>query len=195
MAFTKTWQYFLARFELVFSNRGTVDGATYTDVKAQLPALNFLMVISVAAALLFIFNIRRRGWVLPVIAVGLWGFISIVVGTIYPAYIQRFSVKPNEFTKEAPYITRNIAATRYAFGIDHVVSQSYAYKENLTPKVLQAKANQDTLDNTRLWDPAARSPTSSRTRSSARTSRSPTSISTGTRSVHRSSKSRSRSVS
>jgi len=39
--------------------------------------------------------------VLPVIAVGLWGFISIVVGTIYPAYIQRFDVKPNEFTKSS----------------------------------------------------------------------------------------------
>jgi uncharacterized protein len=151
MAFTKTAQYYLARFELVFSKRGTVDGATFTDVKAQLPALNFLMIISVAAAVLFIVNIRRRGWVLPVIAVGLWGFISIVVGTIYPAYIQRFSVKPNEFTKEQPYIDRNIAATRLAFGINHITSQSYSYKENLTPATL--KANQGTLDNIRLWDP------------------------------------------
>ncbi len=158
MAVVKTWQYFLARFELVFSNRGTVDGATFTDVKAQLPALNFLMLISLVAALLFIVNIRRRGWVLPVIAVGLWGFISIVVGTIYPAYIQRFEVKPNEFTKEAPYITRNIAATRYAFGIDHIKSQSYAYKENLTPTILNATANRATLDNARLWDPAQLQP-------------------------------------
>lgn len=158
MAVVKTWQYFLARFELVFSNRGTVDGATFTDIKAQLPALNFLMLISLVAALLFIVNIRRRGWVLPVIAVGLWGFISIVVGTIYPAYIQRFEVKPNEFTKEAPYITRNIAATRYAFGIDHIKSQSYAYKENLTPTILNATANKATLDNARLWDPAQLQP-------------------------------------
>jgi uncharacterized membrane protein (UPF0182 family) len=158
MAVVKTWQYFLARFELVFSNRGTVDGATFTDVKAQLPALNFLMLISLVAALLFIVNIRRRGWVLPVIAVGLWGFISIVVGTIYPAYIQRFEVKPNEFTKEAPYITRNIAATRYAFGIDNIKSQSYAYKENLTPTILNATGNKTTLDNARLWDPAQLQP-------------------------------------
>jgi uncharacterized membrane protein (UPF0182 family) len=151
MAFTKTAQYYLARFELVFSHRGTVDGATFTDVKAQLPALNFLMLISGVAALLFIVNIRRRGWVLPVIAVGLWGFISIVVGTIYPAYIQRFEVKPNEFTKEQTYIARNIAATRFAFGIDHIISQSYSYKENLTPAVINA--NKATLDNVRLWDP------------------------------------------
>jgi uncharacterized protein len=151
MAFVKTAQYYLARYQLVFSARGTVDGATFTDVKAQLPAFNFLMVISVAAAVLFIVNIRRRGWVLPVIAVGLWGFISIVVGTFYPAYIQRFEVKPNEFTKEQPYISRNIAATRYAFGIDHIVTQDYNYKEDLSPTVIQA--NEPTLANTRLWDP------------------------------------------
>ena len=50
MALTKTVQYYLARFGLTFSHRGVVDGATYTDVKAQLPALNLLMFISVAAA-------------------------------------------------------------------------------------------------------------------------------------------------
>ena len=100
MALTKTVQYYLARFGLTLSHRGVVDGATYTDVKAQLPALNLLMLISVAAAILFIANIWRRGWVFPIIAVGLWGFISIVVGTIYPAVIQRFVVQPNEFAKE-----------------------------------------------------------------------------------------------
>ena len=55
------------------------------------------MLISVAAAILFIANIFRKGWVFPIIAVGLWGFISIVVGTIYPAVIQRFVVQPNEY--------------------------------------------------------------------------------------------------
>ena len=73
MALTKTVQYYLARYELVFSRRGFVDGASYTDVKAQLPALNLLMIISIAAAVLFIANIFRKGWVFPIIAVGLWG--------------------------------------------------------------------------------------------------------------------------
>ena len=59
-------------------------GASYTDVKAQLPALNLLIFISIVAAGLFIWNIWRRGWVLPIIAVGLWGFVSVVIGTIYP---------------------------------------------------------------------------------------------------------------
>ena len=101
MALTKTYQYYLAQFELTNSRNGFVDGATYTDVHAHLPALHLLIVISIAAAGLFIVNIWRRGWVFPIIAVGLWGFISIVVGTIYPAVIQKFQVQPNEFTREA----------------------------------------------------------------------------------------------
>lgn len=154
MAFTRTAQYWLARFELAFSTRGAVDGASYTDVKAQLPALNFLMVISIAAAALFIVNIWRRGWVLPVIAVGLWAFISLVVGTIYPAYIQRFQVEPNEFARERPYIERNIEATRAAFRLDddNVEVRSFDYEENVDAKVLSDY--EETFENARLWDPS-----------------------------------------
>src|SRR5207253_5843532 len=118
MALVKTAQYYLGRYELDFSSRGVVNGAGYTDVKAQLPALNLLVFISVVAAALFLWNIRRRGWVLPIIAVGLWGFVSLVVGTIYPALVQEFKVGPNEFQAEQKYTARNISATLAAMGLD-----------------------------------------------------------------------------
>jgi uncharacterized membrane protein (UPF0182 family) len=153
MALTKTVQYYLARFGLTLSHRGVVDGATYTDVKAQLPALNLLMLISVAAAILFIANIFRKGWVFPIIAVGLWGFISIVVGTIYPAVIQRFVVQPNEYAREQTYIGRNITATRSAFGLDKIATQPFAYNTDLKTANVQQPTNQQTLGNARLWDP------------------------------------------
>ncbi len=156
MALTKTVQYYLARYELVFSRRGFIDGASYTDVHAQLPALNLLMVISIAAAALFIANIFRKGWVFPIIAVGLWAFISLVVGTIYPAVIQRFVVQPNEFSREQPYIERNIAMTRAAFGLDSkkVETQDFDYSTDLTEADVASTSNQQTLGNIRLWDPA-----------------------------------------
>jgi uncharacterized protein len=151
MALTKTVQYYLARYELVFSRRGFVDGASYTDVHAQLPALNLLMIISIAAAALFIANIFRKGWVFPIIAVGLWAFISLVVGTIYPAVIQRFVVQPNEFSREEPYIERNINMTRRAFGLDDQQVEPFAYATDLDTSDIAA--NVQTLDNMRLWDP------------------------------------------
>jgi uncharacterized membrane protein (UPF0182 family) len=88
MALLKAFGYWLQRFELNFSGRGAVDGASYTDVKAQLPALNMLIVISIAAAVLFFVNRWLKGWVLPIIAVGLWSFVSVVIGSIYPTIVQ-----------------------------------------------------------------------------------------------------------
>jgi uncharacterized membrane protein (UPF0182 family) len=151
MALVKTAQYYLAQFELNFSDRGVGRGASYTDVRAQLPALRLLMFISVAAAALFIWNIWRRGWIFPIIAVGLWGFVSIVIGTIYPAGVQRFSVNPNEFESEQPYIDRNIEATRAAFGLDTVDQVEFDYQPTLTEEVVAD--NRATIDNARLWDP------------------------------------------
>ncbi len=151
MALVKTAQYYLDRFNLDFSQRGVVTGASYTDVKAQLPALNLLIFISIVAAGLFIWNIWRRGWVLPIIAVGLWGFVSIVIGTIYPAGVQKFRVEPNEFQNEQRYIERNIAATRSAFNLGKVENKPFDYQQNLDASVVSQNA--PSIDNARLWDP------------------------------------------
>ena len=151
MALVKTGQYYLARYELNFSTRGVVEGASKTDIAAELPALNLLMVISVVAAVLFVWNIWRRGWVLPIIAVGLWAFVSLVIGTVVPTIYQQFFVNPNELQKERPYITRNIDATREAFDLDQVQTQAFDYSEDLTSKDLLENAQ--TIGNTRLWDP------------------------------------------
>src|SRR5919108_6456975 len=152
LAIIKAVDYWLQRFELTTSSRGTVDGATYTDTQAQLPALNLLVLISVAAAALFVVNIFRRGWVLPAVAMGLWAFVAIVVGGIYPQWVQRFQVQPNELARERPYIERNIAATRAALGIEDVQTHDYRPTKDVEDVSLAGAA--DTVRNIRLWDPA-----------------------------------------
>ncbi len=151
MALLKAFGYWLQRFELNFSSRGAVHGAGYTDVKAELPALNMLIVISVAAALLFFVNRWLKGWVLPIIAVGLWSFVSVIIGGIYPTVIQKVSVEPNELQKETKYINRNIAATRAAFGLDKVVVKDFGYKEDINADTI--RDNERVIDDLRLWDP------------------------------------------
>src|SRR3954447_8478645 len=151
LAVVKAAGYYLQRYELNFSTRGAVDGATYTDVKAQLPALNLLIIISAVAVVLFIVNIWRRGWVLPMLAVGLWAFVALVVGGIYPAFIQRVKVQPAESSKEQPYIKRNITATRAAINLSEVGSTAFAANDDLNAADLVADS--DTVRNIRLWDP------------------------------------------
>ncbi len=157
MALVKSAQYYLDRYELNFSTRGAVQGASYTDVNAQLPALNLLIFISIGAAALFIWNIWRRGWVLPIIAVGLWGFVALVIGTIYPAGVQKFRVDPNEFQSEATYIDRNIAATRRAFDLRDVDVDNLDYQATIESQTVSD--NLPTIENSRLWDPDVIRPT------------------------------------
>ena len=151
IALVKAVNYYLDRAELVFSERGAVHGATYTDVNAQLPALNLLIFISVLAALLFLVNIRQQGWMLPLTAVGLWFLVAVVAGSIYPAVVQRFRVEPAESTREVQYIDRNIEATRAAMGLGEVTVRQFAYDEQLAADALVRNA--ETIRNVRLWDP------------------------------------------
>ena len=89
----KAWGYYLGRFDLLTSDRGVVQGASYTDVNAQLPALTFLTIVAVICAVMFFVNARYRVWSLPIIAVGLLLLVSILLGTAYPAFIQQFRVE------------------------------------------------------------------------------------------------------
>jgi uncharacterized protein len=154
LALVKTADYWLQRFELTTSTRGIVDGASYTDVKAQLPALNLLVLISLCAATLFVVNIFRRGWTLPAVAVGLWMFVAVVAGGIYPQYVQRFRVQPNESARERPYIERNIEATRAALRLSGVTTQRFVPQTDAAD--VQLAGAEPTVRNIRLWDPAAR---------------------------------------
>jgi uncharacterized protein len=147
----KAWGYYLGRFDLLTSKRGVVEGASYTDIHAQLPALNFLAIVAVICAILFLINIRWHGWSLPVIAVGLLAIVSVVLGTAVPAFVQHFSVKPQEQQRETPYIERNIAGTRTAFGLDKVNVQNYPADTSVSAK--DVLANPLTVDNIRLWRP------------------------------------------
>ena len=152
LALIKAAGYYYQRFALDFSHRGPVQGASYTDVHAQLPAYNLLIFIMVLAFGLFIANIRLKGWTLPLLAIGLWMLVSIAVGALYPLFIQQARVKPSENQKEKTYIGRNITATRSALGLDKVRVTPFQYNETLTAQDLNDNAQ--TIRNVRLWDPA-----------------------------------------
>jgi uncharacterized membrane protein (UPF0182 family) len=152
LALLKAGGYYLDQFDLLYSERGAVFGAAYTDVTAQLPALRLLMFISLFAAVLLLVNIRIRGWTLPIVAVSLWLVTSIIVGGIIPAAVQRFSVQPDEINKELEYVERHIQYTREAYGLSAVEVRNFAASEELTGADIVA--NRSTIDNVRLWDPS-----------------------------------------
>ncbi|HET6965709.1 MAG TPA: UPF0182 family protein [Acidimicrobiales bacterium] len=160
LAVIKAVGYYYDRLGLVLSRSHVVDGATATSVHADSPAKVLLIFIAIISAVLFLANIRQRGWVLPATGVALWALVSVLVGAAYPAIYQSLRVKPSELTREAQYIKRNILATRTAYGLDNVSTPSgYRYSPTLTGAEVQgnspqAQVNQQTLANVRLLDPA-----------------------------------------
>ena len=164
-ALLKAVAYYLDRFGLMFSSRGRVTGASYTDIHAVLPAKLILLFISLLCAVLFIYNIFQRGWILPTMSVGILVVSALVIGGLYPAIIQQFTVKPNESTREAPYISRNIQATTAAYGIKAaptnsvattetpVVYQQYQVSTDVPSTAPKVKNDTGTLPFTRLLDP------------------------------------------
>jgi hypothetical protein len=154
LAVVRAVDYYLERFELTVSTRGTVDGATYTDVNVQLPATNLLIFIALSAALLFLYNIRRKGWVLPAIAIGIWAIVAVVGGAILPALIQNYGVRPSESSREREFIARNIEATRAAIGLSEVAESPFVPAFDLQEEDL-AGENAQVVENIRLWDPAS----------------------------------------
>jgi uncharacterized membrane protein (UPF0182 family) len=150
LAIVRAVDYWFSRYDLTRSTRSVVQGATYTDVNAQLPATQLMILVSLAVALLFLANFRQRGWRLPILATVLWIVIAVTAGGVYPAVVQRFIVQPNVSTRELPFIERNIDATKAAMGLGDV-SRTTLQLQPLTA----TKLNDDPapLKNVRQLDP------------------------------------------
>ena len=147
----KAVAYWFDRYALALKESKLITGLTYTDVNAVLPAKAILAAIAVLCSLLFFANIVRRSWVLPAAGTALLVISSVLIAGIYPGAIQQFQVKPSESSKEAPFIQRNIDATRTAFGLDNV--QVSDYQATLTTSAGQLSKDAATIANIRLMDP------------------------------------------
>ena len=149
--------YWMDRYSLATKESPLLTGIRYTDANAVMPTKAILAVASLMTAGLFIAAIWTRSWRLPVIGVALLTVTAVVVGGIYPALIQNFTVKPSEKTKEAPYLDRSIKATRAAYGLEGIETQAYKATTQATRD--QLRNDTDTIPGIRLVDPNVVSPT------------------------------------
>ena len=147
----KAVAYWFDRFGLALKESKLITGLTYTDVNAVLPAKAILAAIAVVCSLLFFANIVRRSWLLPAAGTALLVISSVLIAGVYPGVIQQFQVKPSESSKEAPFIQRNIDATRAAYDLNGVEIQDY--NATLSTSAGQLAKDAATIANIRLMDP------------------------------------------
>ncbi|WP_420451431.1 UPF0182 family protein [Ilumatobacter sp.] len=150
LAILKAGDYWLDRFELTNARTGIVQGATYSVVQARLPALMLLILVAVLTALLYLSVARTGSFRAPIIASGLWLVISIVGGLIYPAIVQGLVVNPDQESREAPFIERNVAATRLAYGLSEVEERTVEFGDLTAEEV---NADVEAFNNVRLLSP------------------------------------------
>ncbi|MCG2821107.1 MAG: UPF0182 family protein [Candidatus Atribacteria bacterium] len=146
----KSWQYWLNTFKILYSTRGVIFGAGYTEIHANLLALRVLMVVALICAALFFATARKENWKLPLLGLAVLIGVSILLGGIYPEIMQRAIVLPNESTKERPYILNNIEATRLAYGLDKIREEEFPVKEEISFEDIEK--NRETIGNIPLWD-------------------------------------------
>ena len=143
------WMW-LGRYDLLYGhNSGIVWGASYTDVNARLPLFTFQAGAGIVLAGALIANLWLRRLWLPAAATGLW-VLMLLIGQIYPAIIQSFFVTPSAQTYELPYIARQIAGTRAAYGLSNVTVSNFTGDQPVTAQDVQN--DQATVNNLRLWD-------------------------------------------
>ncbi|GIK54400.1 MAG: UPF0182 family protein [Chloroflexi bacterium] len=142
--------YLFDLFELVYSSRGVAFGASYTDLNVQVYAIYAQMLFMGLAALAMLLNAFRFDLRPLLITAALWLAATLILGSLVPGFVQRYSVEPNELVRETPYIAHNIAFTRLGFGLDEIETRPYELGAPLTSRDIER--NTAIVKNIRLWD-------------------------------------------
>lgn len=146
----KAFGYLLQMYNLLYSPRGVVFGASYTDIHVQLFALRVLMVVVGLLAIFTLINIFTKNMRLIYGGVILWLVVAVLLGGVYPGIVQKYRVEPNEITLESPFIEHNINHTLQAFGLGTIEERMIEATKDLT--LTDIESSKDIIDNIRLWD-------------------------------------------
>ena len=142
------FKHYIDRFSILFTSTGAVDGASYTDIHATLPALTILIIFAVALAIgSFLLIGKRRN--LLTYSIVFYFFVFIIGLAIIPPILQSFYVSPNEFTFEREYIENNINYTRMAYNLE-AEEEFMDFDRGITKGMVED--NPETINNIRLLD-------------------------------------------
>jgi len=139
-------------YQLLFAKRGVVFGPGYTDVTTQIWVLRLMIVMNLLAGLSILAYLFKNNWKIPAATILALFAVSIVGKGIYPNFVQKFKVLPNEIVLEKPFLEHNIKYTRMAYRLDDIEDREFPVATNLTLDDL--KKNNLTVKNIRLWDHA-----------------------------------------
>ena len=139
--------YMINAWNLVYSPKGAVFGASYTDMNVSLKFYRAISIVGVVASVVVFFSIIKSK-VKPIIYSIILMFVLIIGEGASATFVQKFVVQSNEKTLEKPFIEYNIDYTRKAFNIDEIEEENYNITNNLTTQDI--KDNKDIISNIKI---------------------------------------------
>lgn len=141
--------YYLRTYDLLYSIRGRVTGASYTDVHVTLWQYRVMAIGAILSGIAFIIGILRKN--MKTILIGPVLLIAItLIGSVTGAIVEKYIVEPDQISKELPYLTHNIEFTQKAYGLDNVIEEDFLVEQNLTKEDILK--NEETIKNIRIND-------------------------------------------
>ena len=139
--------YVIKALNLVYSPRGVVFGASYTDTNVTLKFYLVIVIVSLISSIVVFISILKSRIKPIVVSVILIAFLIVSEGIVSGMW-QKFIVKSNEKGLEASFIGYNMQYTKKAFSIDDIEEKSYPLSNNLTKAVIDR--NRATIDNIKV---------------------------------------------
>lgn len=141
--------YRIEALKLIYSTRGSVYGAGYTDLMVGLNFYYLKMAASLASAFFIFWGLRKqslkKAMIGPVILIAI-----TFLGSVAEMGVQNFIVSPNELSKEEPYIEQSIKYTQKAYNLDSVERQDFPALWNLSATEIEDSLG--TIKNIRIND-------------------------------------------
>ena len=137
IAITIAIDFWLKRYDLLYSADGVVWGAGYTDTHARLFSYWVMGIGALVLGVFLTLAVWLRRSMLPLYGIAVYLVVLFLVNGVYPELQQRFSVEPNELDKELPYIKNSLEFTRSAYDLETIDTNDYPVSSQLTAGVLQ----------------------------------------------------------
>lgn len=139
--------YMISGWNLAYSPRGIVFGASYTDVAVSLKFFKVITIVALVGAFVVFFSIMAKK-AKPIIISVILIVILMIGENLAAGVVQKFIVQSNEKSLEKPYIEHNINYTKKAFNIDEIKEENFEIKNELSSENL--KENEEIIDNIKV---------------------------------------------
>ena len=127
-------QFYVFRYVLLLNGSSGVQGIFgFTDAGARMLAYNVLAVFALAVSAAALWASFKNRLVPLMVTFGLLIAGGVTVGQVYPSFVQRFRVEPNELERESEYILENMRFTKMGFDLTDLERREFDYER--TPNV------------------------------------------------------------